>query len=203
MCPVQIGESLATFAFIGCESGLPHMTPREVEEYKALRATILQRGTTRHWVVMAGLVSWAALTLGVVSLAPLPVATFLPLLLLATTFEVVFALHTGVERVGRYLQVFYETDADAAAWEHVAMTYGRTFGGGGVDALFSPIFWAATLFNLIPAALVSPIPMEWAVIGAVHALFVLRVWVARRHSGTQRALDLDRFRQLLETRRRP
>ena len=43
----------------------------------------------------------------VASLAAIPVATLLPLVLLAACFEAIFALHTGVERIGRYLQVFY------------------------------------------------------------------------------------------------
>jgi hypothetical protein len=174
------------------------MTPREVEEYRALRATILERGTARHWIFVAGLAVWSALTVAVAALASIPVATFLPLLFLAGTFEAIFALHTGVERVGRYLQVFYETAPDEAAWEHVAMAYGRTFGGGGIDALFSPIFWLATIVNFIPAVLAGPVAIDWAVVVAVHVLFALRIWVARRQSGRQRAIDLARFEQLKE-----
>ena len=84
------------------------MTPREIEEYRALRATIRERSTARLWIVLAGLTAWAALTLATAALAELPIATLLPLLVLALTFEIVFALHTGVERVGRYIQVFFE-----------------------------------------------------------------------------------------------
>jgi hypothetical protein len=174
------------------------MTPRELEEYKALRATILQRGTARHWLFVAGLGIWSALTIAVAALASVPVATLLPLLFLAATFEAVFALHTGVERVGRYLQVFYETGPDEAAWEHVAMAYGRSFGAGGsgLDALFSPVFLVASLFNFIPAVMTGPAAIDWAVVGAVHALFIVRVWVARGQSGRQRAADLERFEQI-------
>ena len=172
------------------------MTPREREEYKALRATILERGTTRHWMLVAGLGVWSALTIAVAALASAPVATLVPLLFLAATFEAMFALHTGVERVGRYLQVFHETVPDEAAWEHTAMAYGRTFGGGGMDALFSPIFWVATLFNFLPVVLTGPAAMDWAVVGAVHLLFIVRVVIARQQSGRQRAVDLERFAQL-------
>ena len=84
------------------------MTPRELEEYKALRATIRERGTTRVWVFVTGLIAWGGLTVATASLATLPIATLLPLLILAGTFEAVFSIHTGVERVGRYLQVFVE-----------------------------------------------------------------------------------------------
>ena len=34
--------------------------------------------------------------------------TLVPLLVSAATFEINFFVHTGVERIGRYIQVFYE-----------------------------------------------------------------------------------------------
>jgi hypothetical protein len=74
------------------------MTPRELEEYRALRATIRERGATRIWIFLAGLAAWSALVVATAALAALPVATLLPLLILAGTFEAVFSLHTGVER---------------------------------------------------------------------------------------------------------
>jgi hypothetical protein len=172
------------------------MTSRELEEYSALRATIRERGTARHWIFVVGLGIWSALTISVAALVAIPVATLLPLLFLAATFETMFALHTAVERVGRYVQVFHESSPEEANWEHVAMAYGRTFGGGGIDALFSPIFWVAALLNFIPVALTGPVAIDWAVVGAVHALVVVRVWVARTQSGRQRALDLERFEKL-------
>ena len=84
------------------------MTPRELEEYRTLRDTIRQRGTARVWVFLAGFGMWAALTVATAALAALPVATLLPLLILAAAFEAVFSLHVGVERIGRYVQVFFE-----------------------------------------------------------------------------------------------
>ena len=35
-----------------------------------------------------------------------------------------------------------------------------------------------------------------AIVGGAHALFVLRLLVARHAAGTQRAIDLERFKQL-------
>ena len=173
------------------------MTPRELEEYKALRATIRERGTARHWIVLVGFSLWADCVLTVGAFGSVPVEVFIPLTLLVATFEVVFALHTGVERVGRYLQVFYEPPDEPARWEHVAMTFGQQFGGGGtLDALFSPVFLVATVFNLIPAVLTEPVPAEWVLIGVCHALFAWRVRSARQQAAGQRALDLDRFTQL-------
>ena len=125
------------------------MTPRQLEEYRALRETIRERGTARIWVVLAGLTSWAGLAIATTALAVLPIATFLPLLVLAATFEIVFSLHTGVERVGRYIQVFFE-DETIGGWEHEAMAYGRAFPGSGPDPLFGFYFWLATRVQLHP-----------------------------------------------------
>ena len=172
------------------------MTTREIEEYRALRATIRERGTARHWIVIVGLATWCALAVVISVLATPPVTTLFPLLLLAAVFEVVFALHTAVERVGRYVQVFFESSSDAAAWEHVAMAYGRSFRGGGIDALFSPLFATATLFNFIPVLVTGPPAIDWALVGVVHVLFVARVWVARSQASRQRKIDLERFEKL-------
>ena len=177
------------------------MTPREIEEYRALRATIRQRGTARFWLLVVGLAVWSALVVATAALAALPVATLLPLLFLTAVFEVIFALHTGVERVGRYVQVFYEPDG--LGWEHAAMSYGRLFKSGGMDALFSPLFWLAALLNLIPAVLGGPLAIDWAVVGVVHGLFAWRVWAALHQAGRQRAEDLQRFTQLKAESARP
>src|ERR1043165_3191109 len=99
------------------------LTPREKEEYRALRAAIAARGATRVWLFLAVMVAWAAATIATAALAALPVATLLPLLVLAAGFEAVFSVHTGVERVGRYLQVFY--DGGEREWERTIMAYGH------------------------------------------------------------------------------
>src|SRR5262245_14681208 len=102
------------------------MTPREVEEYRALRDTIRERGSLRVILFVVTMIAWAAATIATAALAALPVATLLPLLLLAAGFDAIFAIYTGVERVGRYLQVFYDNDG-AREWERTAMMYGRSF----------------------------------------------------------------------------
>ena len=174
------------------------MTVREQEEYSALRATIRERGTTRVWIFVIGLIGWAALTVVTAALASPPVAVLLPLLILAVTFEAVFALHVGVERIGRYLQVFYE--ADASGWEHAAMSFGRPAGAIATDALFAIPFLTAALFNLAPILVANPVPVEWVFVGGAHALFVLRVIVARAAAARQRAIDLARFQELKRSR---
>src|SRR4029453_18726464 len=173
------------------------MTPRELEEYRALRATIRERGTTRVWIFVVGLGIWSGLVIGTAALAALPEATLLPLLTLAGVFEAVFALPTGVERVGRYIQVFYESESpDSSNWEYTAMAFGRAFSGSASDPLYGRFFWIATVLNFIPAVLAGALPFEGTVIAAAHVVFIVRVVVAERHAARQRAEDLDHFQKL-------
>jgi hypothetical protein len=142
------------------------------------------------------------------ALASSPIASLLPLLLLACVFEAIFALHVGVERIGRYLQVFHEGSSgpgrsggsrgsDALiGWEHAAMAFGRPRGAATTDALFTVPFLLAALFNIAPALLLNPIRAELIFVGGAHTLFALRVIVARTAAGRQRAIDLARFQQL-------
>jgi hypothetical protein len=177
---------------------LKTMTAREVEEYSALRATIRERGTARVLVFAGGIVSWAATAIATAALAHAPVATLVPLVVLASVFEAVFALHLGVERVGRYIQVFYESDGSgpSAGWEHAAMAFGRPPGAATTDSLFVVPFLLAALLNISQAMLFDPVRVELLWVGGAHVLFVLRLLAARHAAGKQRAIDLERFTQL-------
>jgi hypothetical protein len=172
-------------------------TLREQEEYRALRATIRERGTARIWIFVVGLVAWAALTTATAAVASTPVATIVPLLALAAAFEAVYALHVGVERIGRYIQVFYEDSAPGASgWEHAAMAFGRPKDAAALDPLFTIPFLLAALINMVPALIVQPILQELVFVGGAHALFVVRVFAARAAAGRQRAIDRQRFEEL-------
>ena len=179
------------------------LTAREQVEYTELRATIRERGTARICIFAAGLAAWGALTVATAALASTPLATLLPLLVLAAVFEAVFALHIGVERVGRYLQVFYETTGDTAgpaagtrSWEHAAMNFGRPRGTVRADALFTIVFALAAMFNVAPALILEPTRAEQVFVGGAHALFVVRLLAAGAGARNQRAIDLERFREL-------
>jgi hypothetical protein len=166
------------------------MTDREHEEYKALRATIVQRGSVRVCLFVAGLAAWAVLSLAT-TFVSVPLLTVLPLVVLAGTFEAVFALHVGVERIGRYLQVFH-----GDRWEDTAMAFGAPLAGTRSDPLFTLVFGLATVCNFVPVLLARPLPIELAMIGGAHALFIIRVVAGRQVAGRQRAADLARFQQL-------
>jgi hypothetical protein len=174
------------------------MSSHQQEEYRALRRTISQRGTAKVWIFVAGSIGWAALTMATAALASLPVATFLPLLVLAVTFEAIFSLQVGIERIGRYLQVFHE---DATGWEHTAMAFGRPQKGTGTDPLFVAHFLLATILNIVPALLAEPVRLELIVVGTGHLLFLVRLAAAWHSAGRQRAADLRRFEEMKVTGR--
>jgi hypothetical protein len=180
-------------------------SPLAIEEFRVLRETIRERGSLRLIVALITFVAWAALAFAAAVWAVFSAIALLPLFVLAAGFEVVFATHVGVERVGRYLQARYETGADLPAWEHAAMALGpKASSGSGIDPLFARLFILATLVNFIPIAvrtavegssLPGAVALELAVYAMLHLLLIWRVVAARRFAANQRLRDLDLFKQ--------
>ncbi|NQW05713.1 MAG: hypothetical protein HQ485_17040 [Acidobacteria bacterium] len=187
-----------------------------VEEFRALRATIRERGSCRVVLAVAGLSIWALLHLAIQIWLPTPVTFLVALLVLAAAFEAVFALHVGVERIGRYLEAAYEaTDKNAKnqvsddpgpGWEHAAHAFGALSGdaAGRVDPLFGVLFVSATLLNVVPVVLMTlgtggpgagPLS-ELALYGGLHLAVIVRIARARRFAGRQRDQELDIFTKL-------
>jgi hypothetical protein len=181
-----------------------------VEEYRALRATIRERGTMRALVTTITFVSWAGLSLAASALFVLPPLALIPLLALAAGFEAVFAIHVGVERIGRYIQRRFETGDGLPGWEHAAMKVGATKqAGGGIDPLMTWPFVLATLLNLMVVLIMQtdPGPIDEATLSSfdgappatfvffavVHAAFLVRVFAARQFARGQRERDLQLF----------
>ena len=172
------------------------MTFAPQAEYEALRDTIRGRGTARMCAVLVGLITWAALLIALLAGGLQGGVTLVPLLVLAATFEINFFIHTGVERIGRYIQVFYEERQGATGWETIAMSYGTKF-PSGLDPLFCAIFGAAAALNFSVSIASARFPWWWIALSlASHLAFAYRIVSARALAGSQRALDLDRFRNL-------
>ena len=172
------------------------MTGDRQSEFEALRATIRERGTVRLCAVLLGLGLWAALLVAVRVSRLDGFVTLTPLLVLAAAFEVSFFVHTGVERVGRYLQVFYEEPAGSRGWETIAMEYGTRF-PGGLDPLFARLFGLSAIVGLFATlGAVPPWPGWRALVFLAHAGFAYRIVTARKAATAQRALDLERYRAL-------
>lgn len=167
------------------------MTPDSARqlEYAAMRATIRERGTARLVLVPVIFIAWAATAVATAAVITVALSTLVPLMILAAGFEAVYALHTNVERIGRYLQVFHEPEG---GWEHVAMEFGRRFPGGGPDPLFGRLFTVGVSINYLPAAL-GGTPFELGLLALVHLGVLLRVRLAKQAAGKQREVDMERF----------
>jgi hypothetical protein len=176
-------------------------------EYLVLRKTIAHRGTLRPILVLCGLGIWAALLIAVLVLLPYPVAAAIPLLALVVTFEVIRPLHFGAERIGRYIQVFYEEAGDPSrplsdtpSWERVAMSFGVVPGVGG-HALFVPLFLIATALNYLAVLLPRPEAIELSVLAIPHLAFIAWLVATDRAMRAQRGLELARLRELYQQRK--
>jgi hypothetical protein len=173
------------------------MSDQSQAEYQSLRDTIRERGTARLCAVLVGLAAWGALAIALLITELEGGITLVPFLVLVATFELNFFIHTGVERIGRYLQVFYEERTGAIGWETTAMSYGAKF-PSGLDPLFSIVFAAAAILSFFSALPVAAPRPGWIVLSLLaHLAFGYRIVSARRLAAAQRALDLDRFRSLL------
>ncbi len=173
-------------------------------EYLVLRRTIAQRGGLRPILMLCGTVAWAAILTAVLVLLPYPVGAAIPLLVLVVTFEVIRPLHFGAERIGRYLQVFYEEQGetgrafrDTPAWERVAMSFGAVPGVGG-NPLFVTPFLMATALNYLAVLLPQPVAIEMGVMAVPHLAFIAWLAAANRAMRKQREIELARLRELVE-----
>jgi hypothetical protein len=167
------------------------------EEYAALRATIRERGTARLCAVVVGFLGWAALAAAMLMADLSGAITLVPLVVLVATFEINFFIHIGVERIGRYVQVFFEERTNATGWETTAMNYAAKFRGRGLDPLFSMLFVTASIVNFLSSLAVAEWRSGWIVISLVaHLTFNYRIVRAREFSGAQRAIELEHFRAL-------
>lgn len=167
-------------------------------EFTTLRQAIAWRGTARMVLVPVALGTWAALSLVVLLFVDLPIAALFTLAVLAAGFEAIHALHVGAERIGRFLQVYYEHLPDGPRWETAVTSVGPGLPGGGIDPLFSFVFAAAVLLNMLLVLTPGPSRTELGVTGIIHLAFVVRLVRARGASARQRAVELESFKAVRE-----
>lgn len=176
--------------------------PFGLEEYRALRATIRERGSLRFLVTAITFSAWAAVLTTLCAVTVVPTFLLIPLVVLAAGFELNLAIHVGVERVGRYLQVKYErAPQSAAGWEHAAMRL--QVPKGGVDPLFLAVFLSALAVTFVAGLWLSvaftgpdevvAIRAETLVIAILHALVAARWLQASKYARTQRERELSAF----------
>ena len=155
-----------------------------------LRQTIAVRGTARVLLAAATVSLWATLATVLGLFSELPLLALVPLCALAAGYEAVWALHVGAERIGRFIQVVYETEPGQASWETTVMQLGPGLPGGGVNPLFSVVFGAASAVNLGTAFAAEPTPLEVVLLFVGHVAVLLRLVQTRVVAGRQRQADL-------------
>ena len=165
-------------------------------EYAVLRSTIAWRGTVRAALLPLTVVGWATIAGACLLFGDVAIAAVFPLGVLVAGYEAIHALHVGVERIGRYVQVYYEAGNDGPRWETTAMAVGPALPGGGVDPLFTLVFVCATLSNLIPAIDVVPPTPDLVLLVGLHVAFIARLIRARGAAARQRAVELESFRAI-------
>ena len=170
------------------------------QEYRSLRETIQARGSLRIAIAVSTFLTWSALSLWCWTSAAGSLVGLVPLFVLFAGFEAVLSLHTGVERIGRYVQRMFESGGPTPpAWEHVAVAMGpRWLSPGGLDPLFSLVFLVAAWLNFIPAAAGAD-SLQLTIVTVAHAAFILRVVLARRFAARQRAIDLAALESVISS----
>ncbi len=142
---------------------------------------------------------------------PYPVAAVIPLTVLLATFEAIRPLHFGAERIGRYLQVFYEEakrarrrgpcrrrPGSARPWRSARPSPARP------DTRCSrPSSPSRPWSTCSPVVLPEPLPEELALLSLPHLAFL--AWLVRTDGAmrAQRPTELARFRELRDQRVTP
>lgn len=180
------------------------MSPRQ-SEFTVLRQTIAMRGTVRMVLLPLTVLGWtlavALLDLGASTQKPL--LGLVSLSVLVAGFEGIHALNVGVERIGRYLQVYYEGEPGGPTWETTAMSVGPGLPGGGIDPLFTVVIAALTGLNLALSFPTLDATRDFAVVLPVHVIFWIRIIRARGAAARQRAVDLETFRAIRSSQEPP
>ena len=172
-----------------------------LEEFRQLRATIRERSAARVVVSLITFVSWGVLALGLRQSDESMAFGLVPLVVLVAGFELVFALHVGVERIGRYVAVFYEAAPEMPKWETAIAAFGRSAARQTTQThvLLATEFILATGINLLfaiqPHGYALPESLAMAVF---HAAFIARVAQAVRQAARQREMDAAAFRAIAQ-----
>ena len=173
----------------------------QLEEFRQLRTTIRERSTARVVVSFITFVSWGVLALVVRHSTESMAYGLVPLVVLAVGFELVFALHVSVERIGQYLTVFHEASPGMPKWETAIAAFGRTAARTRTQphVLLANEFIVVTGINLVLAVEfeISDLAPDIA-IAVFHVAFIVRVVQAVRQARHQREADAAAFQAIAQ-----
>jgi hypothetical protein len=183
----------------------------QLEEFRALRATIRDRAIARVILLAISWVGWAAIATAIMLVLPATPLLALPLVVVLAAFEVNLGTVRAAEGIADYLRVVFEERRAVPGWEtaSAALARGRP---AAADPLFFWIFVAVLCANYLcvvvavgetadPSARVREDSLDLAVATVLHAAVLLRFVLARRGLVNGRAGGLERLRTAIREER--
>ena len=176
----------------------------QLEEFRALRASVRERAIARVLLLAMTWLGWAALATAIMLVVPAPLLLTVPLVVLLAAFEVNLATVRTAERVSQYLRVVFEEGRAVSGWETACADLARRYPGGVGDPLFLWVFVAVLCANYVCVVIAIPETadparawedsLDLALVTALHLALVLRFVLARRALRAGRPQELERLR---------
>ena len=177
----------------------------QLEEFRALRATIRDRAIARVILLAISWVGWAAIATAIMLVLPATPLLALPLVLVLAAFEVNLVAVRATDRICDYLRVVFEERRAVPGWETASADLARRHPAATADPLFFWIFVAVLCANYLcvvvavgetadPSARVREDSLDLAVATVLHGAVLLRFVLARRGLVSGRAGELERLR---------
>jgi len=177
----------------------------QLEEFRALRATIRDRAIARVILLAISWVGWAAIATAIMLVLPATPLLALPLVLVLAAFEVNLVAVRATDRICDYLRVVFEERRAVPGWETASADLARRHPAATADPLFFWISVAVLCANYLcvvvavgetadPSARVREDSLDLAVATVLHGAVLLRFVLARRGLVSGRAGELERLR---------
>ena len=168
----------------------------QLEEFRALRASIRERAIARVLLLAMTWLGWAALATAIMLVVPAPLLLAVPLVVLLAAFEVNLGTVRAAERVSNYLRVVFEERRAVSGWESASADLASRYPSSVGDPLFVWVFIAVLCANYLcvviaipettdPTARAREDSLDLALVTALHLALVVRFVLARRllHAG--------------------
>jgi hypothetical protein len=177
----------------------------QLEEFRALRASVRERAIARVLLLAMTWLGWAALATAIMLVVPAPLLLTVPLVVLLAAFEVNLGTVRAAERVSSYLRVVFEERRAVPGWETASADLARRYPASRGDPLFLWVFVAVLCANYLcvviaipettdPSARTREDLLDLALVTALHMSLVVRFLLARRALHAGRARELERLR---------
>ena len=177
----------------------------QLEEFRALRASVRERAIARVLLLAMTWLGWAALATAIMLVVPAPLLLTVPLVVLLAAFEVNLGTVRAAERVSNYLRVVFEERRGVSGWETASADLAGQYPSSVGDPLFMWVFVAVLCANYLcvviaipettdPTARSREDSLDLAVVTTLHLALVLRFVLARRSLHAGRTIELERLR---------